>query len=183
MKLYLIRHPEPEIAPGVCYGRTDLGLRHPPQGCARRLSALLPARYRLFSSPLHRARALAQCLGTPELDDRLVEMNFGDWENRPFDEFRAQVDEWAKDPLGYCPPKGESGLEVAQRVLAFYEDKVRLSKDESVVLVGHSGPLRLLMAQLLGFDLNAMHALKLHFSKLSELHVHPTHITLHGLNR
>ena len=26
MELHLIRHPRPDVAPGVCYGRSDLGL-------------------------------------------------------------------------------------------------------------------------------------------------------------
>ena len=29
MELYLIRHPRPQVAPGVCYGQTDLGLAEP----------------------------------------------------------------------------------------------------------------------------------------------------------
>lgn len=182
MRLYLIRHPEPNVAPGICYGQTDLELRHSPQACARRLSALLPPSYRLFSSPLRRALALAHCLGTPEIDDRLLEMNFGEWENRSFDEFRPQVEDWAKQPLDYCPPKGESGRQVAARIREFYETTLQGAKEESIVIVGHSGPLRLLITQRLGLEPESMHAFKLQCSRLSILDINPTSSTLHALN-
>ena len=32
MELYLIRHPRPDVAPGTCYGQTDLGLAPPSTG-------------------------------------------------------------------------------------------------------------------------------------------------------
>ena len=37
MELYLIRHPRPQVAPGVCYGQTDLGLAEPAAEVAERL--------------------------------------------------------------------------------------------------------------------------------------------------
>lgn len=182
MKLFLIRHPEPDVDPGICYGHTDLALKRSPKPCARRISSLLPPEFRLFSSPLRRALELAQCLGTPETDARLLEMNFGEWENRSFDEFRLQVEDWAKHPLDYCPPKGESGRQVASRVWDFYKTRLQSCAEESVVIIGHSGPLRLLIAQLLGLELQAMHALNLQFSKLCELEIAPAGPRLNALN-
>ena len=82
MELYLIRHPRPQVAPGVCYGQTDLGLAEPAAEVAERLRPLLPADFTLHASPLARARLLAEALGTPRLDARLQEIHFGDWEGR-----------------------------------------------------------------------------------------------------
>ena len=49
MELYLIRHPRPQVAPGVCYGQTDLGLAEPAAEVAERLRPLLPAGFALHT--------------------------------------------------------------------------------------------------------------------------------------
>ena len=64
MELYLIRHPRPAVAPGICYGQTDLGLAEPAAEVAARLRPLLPADFALHASPLARARLLAEALQT-----------------------------------------------------------------------------------------------------------------------
>ena len=86
MELYLIRHPRPEVLPGTCYGQTDLGLAESPLAVAERIRPLLPGAYALYASPLRRARLLAEALGCPEVDPRLMEIHFGEWEGRSFDE-------------------------------------------------------------------------------------------------
>ena len=40
MQLHLIRHPRPAVAPGICYGQTDLGLAECPATVAERLPPL-----------------------------------------------------------------------------------------------------------------------------------------------
>ena len=56
--LYLIRHPRPLIAPGVCYGRLDVAAED-PLPIATALRALLPADAPVWSSPLQRCRETA----------------------------------------------------------------------------------------------------------------------------
>ena len=53
MRLYLIRHPRPDIADGICYGRSDIAVA--PEELARSahdLATRLPLDLPLFSSPL-----------------------------------------------------------------------------------------------------------------------------------
>ncbi|RTL32703.1 MAG: phosphoglycerate mutase, partial [Rhodocyclaceae bacterium] len=96
MELYLIRHPRPAVAPGICYGQTDLGLAESAADVAARLRPLLPADFALYASPLTRARLLAEALGTPRLEPRLKEIHFGEWEGRSYDDIgRAALDAWA----------------------------------------------------------------------------------------
>ena len=55
MRIILVRHPQPLVAPGLCYGSTDLAVA--PDELARvgaALSATLPRDAPLFSSPLRR---------------------------------------------------------------------------------------------------------------------------------
>jgi alpha-ribazole phosphatase len=153
MRLYLIRHPQPEIAPGICYGSTDLSVSL--QEKARALSALaaLPAPdARLYASPLRRCSEFAAMLAAAQgfagvtHDARLAEMHFGAWEMRAWNDIpRTEIDAWADDPVDYRPGDGESVLQMAQRVGAFHAD-LRLLKREHAVVVCHAGTIRLLLA-------------------------------------
>ncbi|WP_288025023.1 alpha-ribazole phosphatase family protein [Thauera sp.] len=167
MQLHLIRHPRPAVAPGICYGQTDLGLAECPATVAERLRPLLPETFALHTSPLARARLLAEALGTPREDDRLKEIHFGDWEGRSFADIGSAIDDWAADPLGFRAPGGESPREMAARVLAWLEEatgnggQTPISAEigvcpplpplpEAVVVVAHGGPLRAIAGHLLG---------------------------------
>lgn len=182
MKLFLIRHPQPKIDRGICYGRKDIDLLEPPSTCAPRLRELLPENYRLYCSPLRRAHRLAQELGDPILDPRLQEMNFGNWEGRPFCSLGTQIDDWAQDPHGYRPPQGETGHEVARRIWDFHLDAIAPTTHGAIVVVGHSGPFRLWLAQLLGLPRDQSHRFRLQFAKVSALSLTKAGAYLEGMN-
>lgn len=147
MRLFLIRHPPPAVAPGTCYGATDLPLTDDPAGPAARLRSLLPAGVPFYSSPLQRCRLLAEALHpAPIFDDRLREIDFGDWEMQPWDALdRAAIDAWAADPFGFVPPGGEAVATVRARVRQFLDELTRDS-----VLVAHAGVIKVCAAELAG---------------------------------
>jgi alpha-ribazole phosphatase len=159
MRLILVRHPQPLVAPGLCYGSTDLAVA--PQELARVLAAVgptLPPGLPLFSSPLRRCAELAAALprASLEFDARLVEIDFGEWEMRRWDDIpRADVDAWAADVVGYRPGGGESVLQMAARVAAFHDDLLR-KQYAGAVLVCHAGTMRLLAARHAGLSLEEM---------------------------
>ena len=150
MELHLIRHPRPDVAAGVCYGQSDVGLAECPATVATRLRPLLPPRYALHASPLARARLLALELGTPVFDDRLREMHFGAWELRPYAELGDAIDVWVTDPLGFCAPGGESARDMSTRVLQWLDEAAAARAADPVVVVAHGGPLRAIAGHLLG---------------------------------
>lgn len=151
MRLFLIRHPRPLVAPGICYGSVDLSVAQEEQTRhASLLAERLPKGTPIFSSPLQRcsglAHGLANLLGSAPVlfDARLAEMHFGNWEMQPWDQVPfAEVDAWAKDLVNYRPGSGESVLGVAERVHAFYEDARKLDSD--AIVVCHAGTIRLLL--------------------------------------
>jgi alpha-ribazole phosphatase len=141
--LILVRHPKPLVAPGICYGSTDLVVA--PEQLEQTLAALrLPAGLPVYSSPLRRCATLASRLSTaPIYDARLAEMHFGDWEMQPWDAIpRADIDAWAADMAHYRPGGGESVLRMAERISAFYH---ALPQDDAII-VCHAGSIRLLAA-------------------------------------
>ncbi len=147
MRIALVRHPAPLIAGGICYGRLDVPLdpRADLAGLAARLAGFAGS---VVTSPSLRCRQTAAALGaTPRVDVRLLELDFGDWEGRPWDDVpRAELDRWAADPLGFAAPGGESGAALVARVRAFHADLVGAGYD--CVVVSHGGPLRVLSALL-----------------------------------
>jgi alpha-ribazole phosphatase len=152
MHLYLVRHPQPLVASDVCYGSTDLTVA--PQEHARVASALtatLPKGAALFSSPLRRCAELAERLVDPlrcamlKLDARLVEMHFGGWELRAWNDIaRCEIDAWANDLVAYRPGGGESVMQMAERVRAFHADV--LSTQQDCIVICHAGTIRMLLA-------------------------------------
>lgn len=149
MRLILVRHPRPLVAPGVCYGSSDLPADSADIDrvhAALLAGASIPPGTPLYSSPLQRCAALARRLGDPVFDARLAEMNFGAWEMRNWDTIpRAEVDGWAADLAHYHPGGGESVLQVAARMAAFRSELLRQPHAQAAIIC-HAGTIRLLTA-------------------------------------
>jgi alpha-ribazole phosphatase len=150
VKLYLVRHPQPEIGPGLCYGASDVPVAE--QELERVHASLrdagLPGDLPVYASPLQRCARLARRLreAPPAFDARLAEMNFGRWEMQAWDAIpRDEVDAWAADLLHYRPGGAECVLDVARRVASFVDD-LRQAGHAQALLVCHAGTIRLLSA-------------------------------------
>lgn len=143
MILHLIRHPQPLIAPGVCYGHLDVDIDD-PTSLAAALRARLPVGLPVYTSPLRRCLKLARLLDAAAVpDERLKEMHFGEWEGRSWRDIpRAEIDAWAANVLDFVPPGGESPRQMAARIAHFLID---VRADESV-LVTHAGVIRQILA-------------------------------------
>lgn len=166
MILHLVRHPPPVVPPQTCYGRLDV----PASGveaAAARLGAVLPPGLPLWTSPLARCRELACRLHpAPNVDERLAEIDFGDWEGRSWDDIgAAPLDLWAADVAGFAPPGGESALALQARALACVDD---LTADEAV-LVTHAGVMRMLLAHWLGLPPAAWTGLQFAYATVTSL--------------
>jgi alpha-ribazole phosphatase len=148
MKLHLVRHPQPEVGQGMCYGASDVAVSEAELARvhAGLRAAGLPGDLPVYASPLQRCARLARRLqpAAPVLDARLAEMDFGRWEMQAWDAIpRAEIDAWAADLLHYRPGGAESVLDVARRVAAFL-DGLRQAGHREALLVCHAGTIRLL---------------------------------------
>lgn len=151
MALILLRHTRPEGAEGRCYGRSDLPLSPCFAAEAARLARDLPRFGRVVSSPLQRCRLLAEHLaaarGVPlQLDERLIEMDFGRWEGRLWADIpRGELDDWAADLEGARPHGGESVAELAARARAGLQ-ALRGTQRRPALLVTHAGVIKAALA-------------------------------------
>ena len=171
LRIHLIRHPKPAVESGVCYGQTDLGLFDDAEAAAERLRLHLPQGFAVLSSPLKRCYQLAGTLtANVQIDARLQEMHFGDWENRRWDDIpRADLDAWAAAPFDYTPPGGESAATMATRVIAFATQLASAPtlSGADLVVVSHQGPLRVLIAHWLDLPRESWLKLQLDFAASS----------------
>jgi alpha-ribazole phosphatase len=130
MKLWLVRHAQPLIEAGVCYGRLDMAAdAQATRLCAQALAQTLPAGVALVTSPLQRCEQLAEVLLElrPDLtckkDPRLQEMDFGDWEGRRWDAIgQSALEAWVADFARHRPGGGESVQTFMQRVAAAWDE-------------------------------------------------------------
>jgi alpha-ribazole phosphatase len=154
MQLYLIRHPKPINAEGLCYGRHDI-----PVAAESVVQAAAAARdsipekvlegARIYSSPASRCTLLARALAAPRqpsVAEELCEMNFGSWEGQAWDCLpREELDAWARDVWRYRPGGAESAAMVAARWQRWVR-ALRLSGDDSAIAVTHAGVIRVALA-------------------------------------
>ncbi|WP_454732125.1 MULTISPECIES: histidine phosphatase family protein [Cupriavidus] len=160
MDLVLIRHAQPQVAPGLCYGALDLALAEPVAPAPARMLAALDglAPRRILCSTQQRARATAALLAAghalvPEPDARLRELDFGSWEGLAWDAVpRAELDAWAADLLHAAPHGGESAAAALARVVA-WADALPADSGDCLWVVTHAGPMRMLAAHWLGVPL------------------------------
>ncbi|MDE2428526.1 MAG: histidine phosphatase family protein, partial [Burkholderiales bacterium] len=112
---------------------------------ALRLRGRWPDDVPVFSSPLQRCQRLARYFQpSPEIDARLAELDFGNWEMQRWDDIpRAEIDAWAADTVHYRPGGGENVLAMAERIIQFVAT-LRQRRIHHAVLVCHAGSMRLL---------------------------------------
>jgi alpha-ribazole phosphatase len=156
MKLLLIRHPAVAVAPGHCYGASDVELADGWQPWCEQVKALVDAidgDVACVSSPLSRCLHPARRLGRDvSADLRLREMDFGDWEGGAWSEIAIdEISRWNADLMTVAPPNGESLGQMHARTEEFL-GAVRGFDGDALVAITHAGPIRCLLASVLGMD-------------------------------
>ena len=148
MKLWLVRHAQPLIEAGICYGATDVAAdAQATLKAAHALAQVLPVGLAMLSSPLQRCERLSQsiCRLRPDLtyktDVRLMEMDFGAWEGQRWDDIApTELKNWT-DAFDTWPcGGGESVDQMMARVGALWDESVVSS--QSVVWITHAGVIR-----------------------------------------
>lgn len=171
MQIFLIRHPKPLIDLSVCYGRLDVDCVDPAP-IAERLRPLLPDDVTVFSSPLIRARRLAEAIKSEVVvEERLAEIHFGEWEGVRWDDIdRPSLDAWAADLFNFTPPGGESATQLRERVVAFVES-IAAQGVAQVALVTHAGVIRSLLAHWRQLSPSEWTRLDIGFGSLTTLEI------------
>jgi len=87
------------------------------------------------------------------LEPRVREMFYGDWEGKTIAQIKQQypgkLEQWRNNPEGMRPPGGESSEELRQRINAWWDETCINHNGRHLLLVSHSGSLRMLIAHIL----------------------------------
>ena len=146
MKVTLIRHTRVGIPRGICYGWTDVPVADTfEEEAAVTLKNLGDNKFdKVYTSPLKRAVKLAEFCGHPdaERDERIKEMNMGDWEMQRFDEIEDQeaLNRWYNDYMHLEAKNGESFPMLYARVSSFL-DELKTKPYDNVAVFAHGGVL------------------------------------------
>jgi len=149
--LWLARHGETEWSKmGKHTGRTDVPLTRVGEQEAGALGQLLRAEpFELVeASPRLRALRTAELAGfKPEVDEDLVEWDYGDFEGRTTDQIRVTYPGWTVWDGPW--PGGETPAEVAERADRALGRILALPPGSTVLLFSHQHFLRVLTARWL----------------------------------
>lgn len=155
-QIWLVRHGETEWTRSRKHtSRTDVELTPAGEENARALAPVLAEHSfaAVFTSPRTRARRTAELAGFPDaqVDDQLVELDYGDYEGRTTAEIREERPDWVLWRDG--APGGESIEDVSKRADEVSKRIEPINGD--VLLFGHGHFSRVLGARLVGLEASA----------------------------
>jgi ribonuclease H / adenosylcobalamin/alpha-ribazole phosphatase len=180
----LLRHGDTRLSPEHRFsGLHDLPLSangtRQAQAAARRLATGAPIDA-VVSSPLQRAVATAAIaareLGlTAVIDDDLRETDFGDWDGSTLAEIQQRwptaAAAWRRDPE-QAPPGGESFADTAHRVNRACDRLLQDHGAQTVLVVSHITPIKILLCRALSVPLGTLYRLYLGSACINEIQWH-----------
>ena len=155
LRVTLLRHGHTTSGP-VYRGRVDVPLSD--KGWQQMHAAVEGLKPDLvITSPLQRCADFADQLGVEvRRDERLLEMDFGDWDGRNRDQVWQEQEQavkafWA-EPMTVSPPGGENLTQVQERAAAAMQEHIRYALEhdmQHLMLISHGGVIRCLLGHVL----------------------------------
>lgn len=174
MKLTLVRHTSLQIGAGICYGQSDIDVAanfaNETENTQKKLAEI--SFDAIYSSPLQRCVKLAEALnlGAPQMDNRLKELHFGDWEMQAWDDIPRDIfDDWAHNYAHKAPPNGETFSQLQQRGLQFLDEMLAKHVGEHILVVTHGGMIRALLAHVLNMELKGLFRFNIDYASVTQL--------------
>ncbi|WP_108802547.1 alpha-ribazole phosphatase [Aquimarina sp. Aq107] len=172
MEIYLVRHTTPDIQKGICYGQSDLDITDTFKSEVIKIHKQIPSKEisKIYSSPLKRCKVLAETFHIETIfDNRLQELNFGDWELKNWDDIpQDELNPWMEDFVNVKVPNGESYIMLQQRMIQFYQSLDHAS-DKKIIIVAHAGAIRALLAHIRQIDLKDSFKIKINYGDVIKI--------------
>lgn len=196
-KIYFVRHGETKAnVKQLLFGHLDWDLTVKGIKQAKNVGASLALAQRydyIISSPLkrakHTAKIIAKCLPAKKIiiDKNLIEKSEGIWEGKDFWDVRKNDStnyyKWLKNPFKNRPPKGESVSDMDKRVKKFYKTVLKKYPGKNIIVVSHSGPIRLFILNVLKANINKFWHLKVGCGSVTEIHISKKHAVIYKVNK
>ena len=164
-------------------GRIDLPIDEVGREQAAAVTSVLPKVDRVVCSPSLRARQTAEVFGIePELDERWLEMDYGDFDGVAMaDVPRDLWAQWISDP-NFRPAGGESLQEMGDRVFAACDDLLEAARTTDIVVVSHATPIKAAMAWALGVDVTITWRSQIDQASVTKILIRDRGPALHAFN-
>lgn len=166
-----MRHTETVCEKDICYGQSDVTLKEPYLEQFEYIKSQIPVDAIVYSSPLSRCTLLANYLAPSIItDSRLMEMYFGDWEMKKWDDI-PEVDftPWMTDFVNVAVPNGESFVDLHHRVSDFFAADFIKNTSKPIVLVTHAGVIRSILCTISNLPLKDAFTNKVDFGDVIKL--------------
>jgi alpha-ribazole phosphatase len=192
MDVYLVRHTAPNVLSDICYGQSDVGLG---SSFNDEFNLLNPKLAHLtdplvFSSPLQRCLRLAEKtvehfnFSSLKIDKRLLELNFGDWEMKPWADIpQGIVGEWTDEHVKQAPPNGESYAHLHHRAKEFLYDLAMHQNIKQALVFTHDGVIRALVAEALKVPLREASRVEVNYGSVTHIAIEAGVTRLEFVNR
>ncbi|MFH6944548.1 alpha-ribazole phosphatase [Flavobacterium sp. FlaQc-50] len=178
MEIYLVRHTETLCEKGICYGQSDVALAEPFELIFENIISQLPQKAILFSSPLQRCVILAKYIQNEiktiyyQEDKRLMEMNFGDWEMKSWNDILPeQLNPWMEDFVTVHATNGESFIELHDRTGVFLSEQISKKAEQPIIVVTHAGVIRSLLCHHTSLPLKDAFQNKVDFGQVVKINL------------
>jgi alpha-ribazole phosphatase len=171
MKFFFLRHTSLDVSQDVFYGQTDLDVSSSFETELKKIKLklqdenILLDKLKVFSSPLKRCVKLANSLTNQIiLDERIMELNLGDWEMKPKQSIESKlIKEWEDNMMTFKIPNGETNQDFLNRLKKFLDQILIVNED--VFIVAHAGSINGMLSLLTGQSFDKL--LKNYWEKLS----------------
>jgi alpha-ribazole phosphatase len=177
MEVYLIRHTPVDVDKNRCYGQSEVPLAPSFLADSQNLKEQLPKDFDLiFCSPSARCKVLASELNLGDIHYRgeLLEMNFGDWENKNWNDLDQQsLMVWMNDFVHQKTPNGESLSLLYDRVSSFMNELRKFDK-KKILIITHAGVIRCIWAFLLQIQLSNIFKIPVGFNEVMSFELSKT---------
>lgn len=176
MNLYLVRHTRVDVPNGFCYGFTDVPLAETfiPES-NEVIKKLKGVSFNvIYSSPLSRCTQLASRIADGNdinYDERLKEMNFGNWEGKLWDDIypTTEAKDFFDDFVRNAASNGECFSDVINRIRSFIDEILSKSEHNDVLIVTHGGPIRAFCSIINGTNPTSIFDLQIDYGEVIKL--------------
>lgn len=176
MNIYLIRHSAVYNPNKLCYGQSEIPLEEnftqDFDWLEEELADVLKTNSVFYSSALRRCTKLATCLSKDNyiIDDRIKELNFGDWELKAWDNINNKdLNNWMADFVNFTVPNGENFITLSKRCIQFWEEIKEQATSDNIVIVTHAGVIRSILASILNFPLEKAFDLQIDYTSITKI--------------
>lgn len=183
MEIHLVRHTKPKNVSGICYGHLDVDLESNYIKAIQKIQLNQYYDYALSSPLIRCVKLIENKVDKYETDDRLKEMNFGDWEGKNWNEIDSNdIQPWYDDFVHQPTKNGESFMDLNRRVIDLIEE-LQTKDYLKVLIVTHAGVIRIFLHYILQFPLENAFQFSIDYGSITKIQLNPIAHTILSVNQ